>query len=52
MHYGGSIQETWDYMIIVGLLEIQTEDILDVILGYAEVDNYLKEGMDTIFPRW
>ena len=48
---GGSIPETRGDVLIRGLCEIQTESIIDVIFGDDDVENYVKEGMDTIFPR-
>ena len=49
---GGIIPETRGDVLIRGLCEIQTESIIDVIFGDDDVENYVKEGMDTIFPRW
>ena len=39
-------------MLIRGLWEIQTDVIVETIFVDADVESYVKEGMDIIFPRW
>ena len=46
------ITETQGDVLIRGLWEIQTDDIIDVRLKDSDADTYVKEGMDTLFPRW
>ena len=35
-----------------GLWDIQTDSIIDVRFGDADVETYKTEGMDTLLPRW
>ena len=39
-------------MLIRSLCEIQTDAIIDIRFGDADMDNYEKEVIDKIFPRW
>ena len=47
-----SIPETQGDVLIRGLWEIQTDAIIDVRFRYSDAETYVKEGTDTIFPRW
>ena len=39
-------------MLIRGLWESQTDAIVETIFVDADVESYVKEGMDIILPRW
>ena len=46
------ITETQGDVLIRGLWEIQTDDIIDVRFIDSDADTYVKEGMDTLLLRW
>ena len=52
MRHDGRTPETQGDVLIQGLWEIQTEEIIDVRFGDADMQNYKLEEMDNIFPTW
>ena len=52
VRHGGSIPKTWGDMSIWGLLENQTEAIIDVMFGDENVDTWNPEGMYKMLDRW
>ena len=46
------IPETQGDVLIRGLWEIHTDAIIDVRFRDSDMDNYVKEGMHTLLPRW
>ena len=46
------IPETWGEVLTRGLWEIQTDAIIGVRFGNSDADICVKEGMDTLLPRW
>ena len=50
--HGRSIPETWGDVLIRDLCESHTDTIIGVRFVDSDVDTYVKEGMDMIFPKW
>ena len=52
LHHRGSVPETWGYLSIQELWEIQMEASIDVSFGYADADNWKPEVIDKLFSWW
>ena len=52
VHEGSERLETRGDVLIQGILEHQTDAIIDVKLGYSDVDTYRFDPMDKILDHW
>ena len=52
MHHRKIIQETQVDVLIGVQWEIHTDVIIDVRFGDSDAATYVKEGINTLLPRW
>ena len=51
MCHGGIIPETWGDVSVQVLWEIQTEAVIEIRFGYADVETWKPEVMENLFDR-